>query len=118
MHYTFSMKSASIRSVRVEPRLCAAVESLFSDGETVSEFVEASVGAAVLRRRNQAGFIAGGLRSPDDVHHSGDYVKADTVSRKLQRTLDAARIKGLVPLDRSDQVHVLAPPTIEDSQVD
>lgn len=36
----------------------AEIESLLSDGETVSDFVEASVRATVLRRRNQAEFIA------------------------------------------------------------
>ena len=56
------MKTATIPSVRVEPELRAEVESLLSEGETVSEFVEASVRATVLRRRNQAEFIARGLR--------------------------------------------------------
>ena len=53
-----NMKSATIPSVRVEPELRAEVESLLSEGETVSEFVEASVRATVLRRRQQAEFIA------------------------------------------------------------
>ena len=87
-----SMKTATIPSVRVEPELRAEVESLLSDGETVSEFVEASVRATVLRRRNQAEFIARGLRSLDDARRSGDHVEAETVLRKLQRKLDAARI--------------------------
>ena len=69
----------------------AEVESLLGDGETVSEFVEASVQATVLRRRNQAEFIVRGMRSLDDACRTGDYVEADAVVQKLQRKLDAAR---------------------------
>ena len=87
------MKTATIPSVRVEPDLRAEVESLLADGESVSEFVEASVRAAVLRRRHQAEFIARGLRSLDDARRAGDYVGADVVLRKLQRKLDAARTR-------------------------
>jgi len=93
MRYTFSMKTATIPSVRVEPELRAEVESLLSEGETVSEFVEASVRASVLRRRNQAEFIARGLRSLEDARRTGDYVDADAVVEGLQRKLDAARAR-------------------------
>lgn len=85
------MKTATIPSVRVEPELRAEVESLLGEGETVSEFVEASVRATVLRRRNQAEFIARGLRSLEDARRTGDYVAADDVLQTLQRKLDAAR---------------------------
>ena len=86
-----NMKTATIPSVRVEPELRAEVESLLSEGETVSEFVEASVRATVLRRRNQAEFIARGLRSLDDARRTNDYVDADVVVQTLQRKLDLAR---------------------------
>ncbi len=95
MRYIDGMKSASIPSVRVEPELRVEVESLLVDGETVSEFVEASVRAAVLRRRNQAEFIARGLRSLEEARRTGDYVDADTVVDGLQRKLDAARSRHL-----------------------
>ena len=93
MRYSGAMKSAAIPAVRVEPELRAEVESLLSEGETVSEFVEASVRASVLRRRNQAEFIARGLRSLDDACRTGDYVEANVVVEKLQRKLDAARTR-------------------------
>jgi len=86
-----AMKTATIPAVRVEPELRAEVESLLSEGETVSEFVEASVRATVLRRRNQAEFIARGLRSLEAARRSGVYVEADAVVQTLQRKLDAAR---------------------------
>jgi len=85
------MKTATIPSVRVEPELRAEVESLLGEGETVSEFVEASVRATVLRRRNHAEFIARGLRSLAVARCTGEYVDADAVVEGLQRKLDAAR---------------------------
>ncbi len=87
------MKTATIPSVRVEPELRAEVESLLEEGETVSEFVEASVRTAVVRRRNQAEFIARGLRSLKDARRKGDYADADAVVEGLQRKLNAARLR-------------------------
>ncbi len=85
------MKTSTIPSVRVEPDLRAEVESLLGEGETVSEFVEASVRAAVSRRRFQAEFVARGLQSLADARQNNDYVDADVVMAQLQRKLDAAR---------------------------
>ncbi len=85
------MKTATIPSVRVEPELRAEVESRLGEGETHSEFVEASVRANVQRRKVQAEFIARGLRSREAARRTGDYVDADVVIADLQRKLDAAR---------------------------
>ena len=87
------MKTTTIPSVRVEPELRAELESLLGEGETLSEFVEASVRATVLRRRNQAEFIARGLRSLAEARRTGDYVEADVVLQTLQSRLDAARTR-------------------------
>ncbi len=86
------MKTAAIPSVRVEPSFRAEVEAVLADGETLSEFVEASVRASVERRRLQAEFVARGLRSRDEARRTGDYVDADVVIESLQRKLDAARV--------------------------
>jgi Arc/MetJ-type ribon-helix-helix transcriptional regulator len=93
MRYTEFMKTATIPSVRVDPEFRAEVESLLGDGETLSEFVEASVRATVQRRRVQAEFIARGLRSREEAQRTGDYVDADLVIEQLQRKLDAARTR-------------------------
>jgi len=85
------MKTATIPAVRVEPELRAEVESLLADGETLSEFVEASVRAALQRRRDQAEFIARGILSLETARQSNDYVNAEDVVRDLQRRLAAAR---------------------------
>jgi len=89
--FNLSMKTATIPSVRVEPELRAEVESLLGEGETVSEFVEASVRTAVQHRRNQTEFIARGLRSLEVARRTQDYVDADVVVEGLQRKLVAAR---------------------------
>jgi Arc/MetJ-type ribon-helix-helix transcriptional regulator len=91
LRYSTRMKTATIPSVRVDPEFRAEVESLLGEGETLSEFVEASVRASVQRRRIQAEFIARGLRSRDEARRTGDYVDADVVIEQLQRKLDAAR---------------------------
>jgi hypothetical protein len=91
LRYTAAVKTATIPSIRVEPELRAEMESVLIDGETLSEFVEASVRAGVERRRIQAEFITRGLRSRDDARRTGRYVDADTVLAGLQRKLDTAR---------------------------
>jgi hypothetical protein len=85
------MKTATIPSVRVEPDFRAEVEALLAEGETLSEFVEASVRAGVERRRMQVEFIARGLRSRDEARRTGASVDADAALEGLQRQLDAAR---------------------------
>lgn len=87
------MKTATIPSVRVEPDFRAEVEAVLADGETLSEFVEASVRASVERRRAHGEFVARGLRSRDEARRTGDYVDADVVLDGLQRKLDAARVR-------------------------
>ena len=66
------------------------MESLLNEGESLSEFIEDSVRASVLRRRNQAEFLARGLRSLQAAHRTGAYVDAESVGERLQRKLDAA----------------------------
>lgn len=87
------MKTATIPSVRVEPEFRAEVEAVLVEGESLSEFVEASVRASVERRRTQAEFVARGLRSRDEARRTGAYVDADVALAGLERKLDAARAK-------------------------
>jgi hypothetical protein len=115
------MKTTTIPSIRVEPEFLAEVEAVLAEaacsaaaitwaaaragqarcpvaargaaGETLSQFVEASVRASVERRRMHAEFIARGLRSRDAARRTGDYVDADVAIDGLQRKLDAARAR-------------------------
>lgn len=85
------MKTATIPSVRVEADFRAEVEAALREGETLSEFVEASVRAGVERRRLQEEFIARGLRARDAARRNDEYVDADVVVAGLQRKLGEAR---------------------------
>ena len=97
LRYTVVMKTATIPSVRVEPEFRVEVEGVLNEGETLSEFVEASVRASVERRRIQAEFIARGLRSRDEARRTGEYVDADVVIQGLQRKLEAVRTRVAKP---------------------
>ena len=93
LRYTERMKTTTIPSIRVEPDFRAEVEAVLTEGETLSQFVEASVRASVERRRMQAEFIVRGLRSRDEARRTGDYVDADVVLDNLQRKLEAVRTR-------------------------
>jgi len=52
------MKTAVIPQVCIEPKLRADLDAVLRDGETLSEFVESTVRAAVERRLVQSAFAA------------------------------------------------------------
>lgn len=85
------MKSATLPSIRVEPEFRATVESVLHASESLSEFVENSVRETVMRRRNQAEFVARGMQSLEAAERTGQYVDADVVVDKLRGKLAAAR---------------------------
>ena len=91
LHYNDSMKTAAIPSVRVEPELREELERLLREGETVSQFVEASVRESVRRRQDQMEFVARGLKSLEAAKGTLDYVDADTVVGKLEQRLAEAK---------------------------
>ena len=88
------MKTATFPSLRVEPGLREAAESVLHEGETLSGLIETAVREAVQRRRLRAEFLARGLRSADDARRSGGYHDAAAVHAELQTRLDARRKKG------------------------
>ena len=65
------MKSTTIPSIRVEPDFRAEVEAVLAEGETLSQFVGATVRASVERRRIQGESIARGLRSREEARRMG-----------------------------------------------
>lgn len=85
------MKSSTFPSLRVEPELREAAESVLRDGETLSSLIETSVREAIQRRRVQAEFIARGLRSREDSGRTGNLHSAESVHAEMQRRLDARR---------------------------
>ena len=87
------MRTSTLPSLRVEPELRDAVESVLVEGETISSFIEASVRGNVERRRTRAEFIARGLASLDEAQRRGNYVPAAQVHDELGQMLKAARAR-------------------------
>jgi Arc/MetJ-type ribon-helix-helix transcriptional regulator len=85
------MKSAVIPQVRVEPELRAELESVLREGESLSEFVEASVRNAVAFRRVQTRFHERGQAAWEHYQSTGESVSTEEVLGKLQAKLDAKR---------------------------
>lgn len=86
------MKTASIPSLRVDPELRSAAESVLQEGETLSSFVEQSLRANIQRRRAQQEFIARGLVARDAARDSGEYFAADEVLHDLDERLAKADV--------------------------
>ncbi len=85
------MKTATIPSLRVDPELRAAAESVLKKGETLSAFVENSLRAQINFRQTQAEFIARGLASREEARTTGEYYSADEVHAELRAMLEAKR---------------------------
>jgi predicted transcriptional regulator len=87
------MKTATIPSLRVDPELRHAAESVLQEGETLSSFVEQSLRISIDHRRAQQAFIARGLASRDEAQRTGEYFTADEVLRELDEMLAKAQAK-------------------------
>ena len=85
------MKSATLPSLRVEPALRDAAESLLKDGETLSSFVETAVREQVALRRQREAFIARGILSRDHARTTGAYHDAADVIDELRDMLGEAK---------------------------
>ena len=88
------MKTASIPSLRVNPELRQAAESVLQNGETLSSFVEQSLRANIERRRVQQEFIARGLTARDEARQTGEYFADDEVLREMDDLLSHAEAKA------------------------
>jgi len=88
------MKTATIPSLRVDPELRHAAESVLQDGETLSGFVEQSLRANIERRRFQQEFVARGLASREEARLTGEYFSAEDVQRELEVMLAQAEAKA------------------------
>lgn len=84
------MKSSTFPSLRVDPALRKAAESVLEEGETLSGLIESSVREAIERRRTRAEFVARGLASRDEARRTGVYFPAAAVHAKLGTMLAKA----------------------------
>jgi len=91
--YTARMKTAVIPQIRVEPALRAELESVLKQGETLTDFVEATVRSAIAFRRVQTAFHARAQAASEAYHQTGVSVPVVPVLDKLQSRLDARRKK-------------------------
>jgi hypothetical protein len=87
------MKTAVIPQIRVEPQLRAELESVLNEGETLTDFVEATVRQAIAFRRVQSDFQARARAAAVEYHRTGVSVPVDAVLDRLQFKLDAKRKK-------------------------
>lgn len=85
------MKSATLPSLRVEPELRQAAESVLRKGESLSSFMEQSLRDEVDRRRMQTEFVARGLASRDEARRTGEYYEVDAVHGELRAMLAKAK---------------------------
>jgi hypothetical protein len=85
------MKTATLPSLRVEPELRAAAESVLRQGETLTSLMETAMRETIHKRRAQDEFIARGLRSSEEAKRTGIYHPASEVIAELERRLDARR---------------------------
>jgi len=88
------MKSSSIPSIRVEPELRQAAESVLREGESLSSFMEESLKAGIQHRKAQQEFISRGLTSKAEAKRTGEYFPADAVFEELKTMLLDAEKKA------------------------
>ena len=89
--YTARMQTAVIPQISVEPALRAELESVLKQGETLTDFVEATVRSAIAFRRVQTAFHARAQAASEAYHQTGVSVPVEPVLDKLQFRLDARR---------------------------
>lgn len=85
------MKTAILPQVRVEPQLRADLESVLREGESLSEFLEATVRQAVDYRRLQTEFAARADAAWARHQQTGDSIPAAQVVAELRSKLHAKR---------------------------
>lgn len=87
------MKTATIPSLRVEPELRAAAESVLKEGETLSAFVEESLRRQIDYRKTQTEFIARGLRAREEAKRTGVYYSSEDVLNMMRKMLENAKAR-------------------------
>jgi hypothetical protein len=89
-----NMKTSTLPSLRVDPELRAAAESVLEGGETLSGFLEHSLRVQIEHRQSQREFIARGLSSRDEARRTGEYFDSDDVLLELDTMLSNAEAKA------------------------
>jgi predicted transcriptional regulator len=85
------MKTATLPSLRVDPELRRAAESVLREGESLSAFMQQSLRDEVSRRQSHAEFIARGLAARAEARRTNKYFTADAVHTELRTMLAKAK---------------------------
>ncbi|NLS02684.1 prevent-host-death protein [Rhizobium sp. P32RR-XVIII] len=85
------MKTATLPSLRVDPELRAAAESVLKEGETLSSMMEDSLRRQIEYRKTQAEFIARGLQAREESKRTGVYYSAEDVLNMMREKLEKAK---------------------------
>lgn len=85
------MKTAFLPQVGVDPQLLADLEAALREGETLSDFLEATVRQAVDYRRMQAEFDARADAAWSRFQQTGSGVPAEEVVAEMRMRLESRR---------------------------
>lgn len=88
------MKTATIPSLRVDPKLRKAAEKVLRDGESLSSFVELSLRENIQRRENQREFIRRGLAAETEADRTGEYYSIEDVLRDFDELVAEKKTKA------------------------
>ncbi|MGO8079576.1 YlcI/YnfO family protein [Rhizobium leguminosarum] len=87
------MKTASLPSLRVDPELRAAAESVLKEGESLSSLIEDSLRRQIDYRKTQAEFIARGLAGLADAERTGVFYTTDDIQESMRKKLEKAKAR-------------------------
>jgi hypothetical protein len=85
------MKSATLPAVRVQAETRALAESLLSEGESLSMFIEDSLKKQIAFRQSERDFLARGMASAAKAKLLGGYISAEESLSRL-RALQSAKL--------------------------
>jgi excinuclease UvrABC helicase subunit UvrB len=78
-------------SLRVQPELREAAESVLSEGETLTSLMETAMRETIHKRRTQDEFNTRAMRAREHMQRTGISFLAKDVHDELQHRLDARR---------------------------
>jgi hypothetical protein len=91
LQHTRGMKTAILPQVRIEPQLRADLEAVLREGETLSDFLEATVRQAVDYRRMQTEFDARADAAWARFQQTGSGAPAEAVVAEMRARLESRR---------------------------
>lgn len=81
------MKSATIPTLRIMPKLRQDTQSVLKGVETLSSFADEALRKQIENRKSQQEFIARGLATRDKAKAMGNYVSKEEVMSSLRSIL-------------------------------